>query len=240
MAIWEREYTQKAQVEATAVHSFVKRVYGWMSLGLITTAAVALFIIQSNLFLTLLPFWWIPTFGTLGLAFAIQRGLSRYTFGTLAGLFLVYSGLQGMTFGTILPMIAAAVGGQVIWLAFLTAALIFGLAIAYGTLTKSDLTRFGPILRMGLIGLVAATFLYMILSMFISLTGLDLVISYVGLVLFVALSAFEAQSIRLLSQQVQGNGVIARKLSLMKALQMYINVIMIFWYLLRIFSSSRR
>jgi len=89
-------------------------------------------------------------------------------------------------------------------------------------------------------GLVAITLLYMVLSMFMPMTGMMLIISYFGLVIFVGLTAYDANQIRKMSAQVDGYSVMSCKLSLVMALRMYINVIMVFWYLLQIFSSSSK
>jgi FtsH-binding integral membrane protein len=112
--------------------------------------------------------------------------------------------------------------------------------MAYGAFTKSDLTRIGKILSLAVVGLLAVTLIYFIMSFFITLTWMNLLISYLGLVIFIGLTAYDAQQIRNLSFQTNSNPIAAYKLSLIMALRMYVNVIMIFWYLLQIFSSSRR
>ena len=239
MGILDRDYVQE-RTYTTAVGSFANKVYGWMTIGLLTTAAVAFGIIQSGLYAALLPYYLLPVIGTLVLAFAIQGMLSRASFGTLALMFLAYSGLQGVIFGTVLPLYAMSVGGDVIWSAFLTAGALFGGSVLYGVFSKSDLTSFGRILRVALIGLIGITCLNLILSFFMHLPMMHLMISYLGLIIFVGLTAYDAQAIRRISAQVDGNGTIAAKMSLMMALKMYLNVIMIFWYLLQIFAAGRR
>jgi len=78
------------------------------------------------------------------------------------------------------------------------------------------------------------------MSFFVPMSGMVLLISYLGLVIFVGLTAYDAQAIRRMSYQVDGNSLVGAKLSLMMALKMYLNVIMIFWYLLQILSHSSR
>jgi uncharacterized protein len=239
MGVLDRDYIQQ-RTETRAVGSFANKVYGWMTVGLLTTAAVAFGIIQSGLYVALLPYYLIPVLGTLVLAFAIQGALSRASFGTMALMFLLYSGLQGVIFGTVLPLYAMSVGGEVIWSAFLTAGLLFGSSVLYGIFSKSDLTSMGRIFRVALFGLIGLTVLNMILSFFMHIPTLNLLISYIGLVIFIGLTAYDAQAIRRVSAQVDGNGAIAAKMSLMMALKMYLNVIMIFWFLLQIFAGGRR
>jgi uncharacterized protein len=239
MAVFDRDYARQPTIEAAAA-SFSQRVYGWMTLGLGLTAAVALWVVKSGAYLSLLPYAFMIGLGTVGLSFAINAALTRATFQTMALLFLAYSGLQGVFFGSVLPVYAAAIGGHVVWIAFLTAGVIFGISVLYGLLTKTDLTRYSRILALGVFGLLGLTLMYVVASLFTSVPGMVLLISYVGLVLFVALTAFDAQQIRRMSLQVQSDSLLARKLSLMMALKMYLNVIMIFWYLLQILASNSR
>lgn len=222
------------------IGSFSSRVYGWMTIGLGLTASVAFALYATGIYVALLPFWWVWSLALFGVALAINASINRLTTQGAVALFLTYAGLEGLLFGTTLPAFAAAYGGEVIWAAFATGAVIFGVATAYGTFTKADLTSLGKILTMGLIGLMAITFLYIILSFFLPLKGMYLLISYLGLVIFVGLSAYDAQTIRRYSQEASGDSVLSYKLSLMMALKMYLNVIMIFWYLLQILSSNRK
>jgi uncharacterized protein len=239
MGIFDRDYVLDTR-QTQAVGTFSSRVYGWMAIGLGFTASIAYFIFRTGLFMKLMPFWWVFTLATLGIALGFNVSVQRFSIGGVAAMFLAYAGLQGITFGTILPLFAAAYGGQVIWLAFVTASAVFLLAMGYGMFTRNDLTSLGRILSFGLIGLVAVTFLYMILSFFMELTLFNLLISYLGLIIFIGLTAYDAQTIRRFSMQVDVGSVASYKLSIVMALKMYINVIMIFWYLLRIFSANRR
>jgi uncharacterized protein len=219
--------------------SFTMKVYGWMTVGLAFTALIAFYIYQTGSFVKLMPFWWLWTFGALGVSLALNASAHKLSATTMSVLFLVYSGLQGLFFGTVLPGFATAYGGDVIWSAFTTAAAIFGVAVCYGAFTKSDLTSLGNILRIGLYGLLAVTLVYIVMSFFIDVTWMTLLISYLGLAIFVGLTVYEAQQIRQMSHQASGDLVMMRKLSVLMALRMYINVIMIFWYLLQIFASGR-
>lgn len=234
MALIDRDTTYSS----SKTSSFSSRVYGWMALGLGVTALIAFSLYATGIYVKLLPFWWLWSIGLFGVSIAISTRLHRITTQGAIGLFLTYAALEGLLFGTTLPTFAAAYGGQVIWAAFGTGSLIFAIATVYGMFTKADLTSLGKILTIGLIGLAAATLLFLILSFFMPMKGLYLLISYVGLILFVGLSAYDAQTIRRYSEQAEGNQALSVKLSIIMALKMYINVIMIFWYLLQIFASS--
>lgn len=232
--------TIRATSTTTQINTFATQVYSWMTIGLGVTAFVAWFIFKTGLYHAILPFWWVTALGTMGIAMAISSSINRISFSGLATLFLSYSALEGVFFGSILPGFASVFGGQVIWTAFGTASLIFAIAVAYGVLSKSDMTSLGRLLSIGVMGLVAVTLLYMVLSLFMPVSGMMLMISYLGLVLFVGMTAYDANQIRKMSAQVDGYSVMSCKLSLIMALRMYINVIMVFWYLLQIFASSNR
>ncbi len=235
---YEREDVLRRQ--QVAVSSFATKVYGWMSAGLALTAVVAYWIWSSGLYQVLMPYWWLCAIGTLAIAFVISARVNTLTVPGMAALFLGYALIQGVFFGVALPGYAAAYGGGVIWSAFATASGVFLLAMLYGVFTRNDLTSIGRILTFGLIGLIGVTLLMVILSFFMNITWLNLVISWIGLVIFVGLTAYDAQQIRAMSRQAGSDSLQAYKLALVMALRMYINVIMIFWYLLQIFSSSRR
>ena len=238
MPLYDRDYIQVQDTRDVGI--FSTRVYGWMALGLALTAAIAFFVYSSGLYVALMPFWWVWTVGTLGVAMAINATMHKSSVQTVIGLFLTYAALEGFMFGTILPAFAAAYGGQVIWSAFATAAVVFGMAMGYGIFTKSDLTTLGRILTFAVIGLVLVSLVFMIMSFFMPMTMMHLFISWIGLGIFVGLTAYDAQTIRRFSMQADVHSVASQKLSMIMALKMYINVIMIFWYLLQIFSSGNR
>ena len=236
---WDIIYPSRRPSEA-AVGSFSTRVYGWMTVGLLFTAMIAYAVFATGLYAKLMPFWWVWAFGTLGVGMLISFRAQRMSVGAMTTAFMVYSGLEGIFMGTLLPAFAFAYGGQVIWSAFATAGLIFGMAACYGIFTKSDLTKLSRILSFALIGLIVVSLIYFVASFFIHLTWMTLLISYLGLVIFTGLTAYDAHQIRQMAYQVEQDSTLSQKLSLMMALRMYINVIMIFWYLLQIFASSRR
>jgi FtsH-binding integral membrane protein len=240
MGYTDRDYAFNRNPSPIALNAFTTKVYGWMSIGLAFTALVAYFVYATEAYQKLVSFWWFFGIATFSIALIISTAIERLSVPFLALLFLAYSGLEGVFFGILLPGFAKAFGGEVIWSAFATASVVFFIAMAYGAFTKSDLTKIGKILSFAVIGLMAVTLIYFVLSFFITLTWMNLFISYLGLVIFIGLTAYDAQQIRAMSFQINSNPIVAYKLSLVMALRMYVNVIMIFWYLLQIFSSSRR
>ncbi|MGM0439532.1 MAG: Bax inhibitor-1/YccA family protein [Chlamydiota bacterium] len=241
MSLNDRDYIRHDGYPAVdVVSSFATRVYGWMTMGLLTTTLVCLLLYATGAYITLQPLWWVGVFGALGVGLAFNFLMKKLSFSALAMLFIVYSALEGMFFGIFVPLYAAAYGGQLIWMTFATTALVFSIALFYGIFTKADLTSLGKILQIALMGLIGVTFIFLIMSFFTKLTMFHLIISWVGLIIFVGLTAYDAQQIRNMSSQIQDNSEMAGKLSLVMAFRMYINVIMIFWYLLQILSSGSR
>lgn len=240
MGFSDRDWVFNRRPSPVALSSFATKVYGWMSGGLALTALIAYAIYATGFYQKLMPFWWVWGIATFGIALVISARIETMTVQALAGLFMAYAALEGIFFGTLLPGYAKAFGGEVIWSAFGVGSLVFLMALAYGIFTKADLTKIGRILSFAVIGLLVVSLFYFILSFFFTLTLFNLIISYLGLAIFVGLTAWDAQQIRNMSMQAGSNQVLAYKLSLIMALRMYVNVIMIFWYLLQIFSSSRR
>lgn len=239
MSIYDRDYLRQGTHAEANVSTFASRVYGWMTVGLAVTAFIAYTIFKTGAYISILPYAWLCGLVTLGIAFAMGGMLERLSFAGMTGLFLSYAAVQGVFFGTILPIYAVSYGGGVIWTAFASAAGLYGLAVGYGMITKSDLTNLGRLINVAMMGFIGITFLYIILSMFYHLPLLHLMICYVGLVMFIGLTAYDAQQIRDYSYRADSNTFMGYKLSLLVALKMYINVIMIFWYLLQILSSRR-
>lgn len=233
----ERDWAKSTQVEGAT--SFASTVYNWMTTGLGVTAVIAYLVYQMQWYPYLLA-WTLPiVLLQLGLVFAIQSGMRSMRFETLLGMFYGYSALNGLIFGSILPLYAMRYGGDIVWIAFASCAAIFAAATIYGRTTRTDLTRFAPLLQFGLYALMALTLCFIILSFFMQVQGFSLIIAYIGLAVFVGLMVMESQQIRLLSSRVEAQSEEGRRLALMCALGMYVNVVAIFWYLLRILSASR-
>lgn len=236
MGLYDRDYAQETRLSGT----FSSRVYGWMTAGLAITTFVSLGLYFSGFYRILFPLWWVWCLATLGVSLYINARIHKLSVPAVMGLFLTYSALEGLFFGTLVPVYAFQYGGNVVWAAFGSAGLIFGIAAAYGAFTKTDLTQISQILSLGLVGFVLVSVVFAIASMFVYMPMFYLLICYIGLLVFVGLTVVDAQTIRKVSQTVGNNGDLSYKLSLILALKMYCNVIMIFWYLLQIFSSSGR
>lgn len=216
---------------------FLNRVYLKMVGALLLTAVVAFFVAQSA---TLMRFVVLNPFSMLIMAL-VQMGLVMYlsmkveTMSTAAahGCFIGYSVITGITFSTI---VTAFAGTMVITKAFVSAAVVFGLAAIYGAVTKKSLKGWMNWLMMSLVGVLVATLINMIFRS----SMLDLMITIVGVLIFTLLTAWDSQKLTSLNRSY-GSYMTAdelSKISIMGALDLYLDFINIFLYFVRIFGRS--
>jgi FtsH-binding integral membrane protein len=239
MDIRSRFSSPDIQTQATSVTTFSSQVYTWLTSGLGLTALIAFLAYRNSWYIQLLPYNMLIVLAAFGLSMVINLGINRISFPVAGALFMGYSLLQGLLFGTILPLYAIQYGGDIVWVAFATAAVLFATATIYGRVTRQDLTHMSQLLNFGVIALMVISLLFAVLSMFMRVGMFDLLIAYAGLAIFIGLIVTDSQQIRLMSAQVDMRSQSSYKLSLIVALKMYINVIMVFMYLLRIFASNR-
>jgi uncharacterized protein len=209
---------------------FLVQAFGWMFAGLLLTAGVSA-VVQSSETLTsfaarnlLLLF-----LGQLALVFVISGAIRQLNATLALGLFFVYAASLGLTVGLIVQVYTT---GSVAT-AFLSASAMFGAAAFYGATTKRSLASLGGILFMGLIGLIVAS----VLNLFLHSSQISWVISIVGVVLFTALTAYDVQ-------RIQAGDIAARtgsveKAAVIGALQLYLDFINLFLFLLRLLGSRR-
>ena len=160
----------------------------------------------------------------------VSARIEKLSLSTATILFAIYSALNGAMLSSIFLLYTTAVISKVF---FITAA-TFGVTAFYGYTTKKDLSSLGNILFMALIGLIIAT----VVNMFMKSTMFDLILSYIGVAIFVGLTAWDSQKIKqmLVVQRNAGEG--AQKIALLGALSLYLDFINLFLYLLRIFGRS--
>lgn len=237
---WKREFPTSSVARNEAITSFATRVYSWLGLGLLITAGVTFAIHYLGLDRPLAPYVLIWCFALMGIAYTMQSRAHTLSFEGMAALFTAYAVIEGLFFGTIIPLYIAQAGIQTVWLAFAAAAVTCATAISYGAFTKADLTAVRSLLNIGLFALIAISILCLVLQLFMPINGIQLLIAYAGLLLFVGLAATDAQQIQEVSRRLQlDNSESASKLSLLVALKMYANVVMVFLYMLQILGSSR-
>lgn len=172
---------------------------------------------------------WLLIIAELGLVFYTTARIEHLSLTTATTLFVVYSALNGVTLSSIFLAFTMASIAKVF---FITAG-TFGAMAFYGYVTKTDLSKIGNILFMALIGLIIAT----VVNIFLKSAMFDLILSYVGVAIFVGLTAWDSQKIKEMLAMQSDMGERAQKLALMGALSLYLDFINLFLYLLRIFGN---
>ncbi|MBW1790482.1 MAG: Bax inhibitor-1/YccA family protein [Deltaproteobacteria bacterium] len=219
------------------VNEFVRSVYNWMAVGLGLTGVVALYVSGNDSLTGLLRnnpmLLFVVIIAELGLVFAISGAINRISAGTATALFILYAGLNGVTLSFIFLVYTRA---SIVSTFFICAATFVGCSI-YGWVTKRDLTSLGGFLMMGLIGIIIAS----VVNMFVRSSGMSLIISYIGVLVFVGLTAYDTQKLKnmALTQPAGMDGAVVRKGAILGALSLYLDFINLFLMLLRIFGQSR-
>jgi FtsH-binding integral membrane protein len=225
--------TTTAATTDERVTSFLKRVYGWMFVGLSVTAGVALFVASQPALVQAIARSGIVFFALviaqIGLVVWISARVNTLNPSTAAGLFLLYSALNGITFAFIL----LAYTGQSIASAFITTAGMFGALALYGSMTKRSLAGLGQFAFMGLIGIVIAS----VVGLFWQNDTLQFMISAIGVIVFTGLTAYDAQRLKAMALQVEGPQMGSYAIS--GALALYLDFINLFLMILRLFGNRR-
>jgi len=213
--------------------AFMSKTYGWMFLALIITGVVAHLTASSEQAVTLIYgnrlAFWVLILAQLGLVVGIGRLLDKISYPLAVALFMLYAGLTGLTFGGIFMVYSQ----QTIALAFLSTSALFGSMAAIGYFTNRDLSSLGTLLMAGLIGVVIAS----LANWFLKSDTLTWVITYVGLAVFMGLTAYDNQKLKHMALQLDGEG--ARKGSIFGALTLYLDFVNIFLFMLRILGGRK-
>ena len=218
-----------------AFPALMRKVYVWMTLALVITGFTAFYVASTPALITLIYtntalMWGLPI-ATIALVFWISAGINRMSLTTATVAFVGYSVLMGASLSGIFLVYTMESIANVF---FVTAGTFAAMAL-YGYFTKRDLTSWGRILFMALIGLVIAT----IVNIFVKSSGMALILNYVGVLVFVGLTAYDSQKIKEMLLQAPDAGEGMQKIALLGALSLYLDFINLFIYLLRILGSSR-
>jgi FtsH-binding integral membrane protein len=233
-------------LEQSSTHSvskaFFTNVFLWM-FGALAVSTIFAFVFANNLELLsylvadtgkLNMLGWIVMFAPLGFVMLMSLGYQRLSATAMAALFIVYAAITGISFSFIL---LAYTSGSVIG-CFASAAVMFAVMAIMGYTTNKDLTSFGRILTMGLIGMLVA----IVINIFLGSSMLDYIISLVGVAVFTGLTAYDVQKLKRISIGLEYEGVgtaSVRKLSIMGALTLYLDFINLFVMLLRLFGNRK-
>ncbi|MDR3134637.1 MAG: Bax inhibitor-1/YccA family protein [Deltaproteobacteria bacterium] len=214
--------------------SFFQSVYMWMFGGLITSAIIALMIYNSSF-----RFFMLQQRGMMIAVFIVQVGLvfligyllKTATTNLIRALFFVYAGSMGITISLLLVIYPQ----NVIFKAFFTTAIVYGGLAVYGLVTKRSLERWGTFLFMALWGLLAS----IIINFFTKSVMFDYVISWVGVIVFAGLTAYDHQKLRVIHAGGFGSGEEEQKAIIMGAMELYIDFVALFIYIVRILGAGR-
>ncbi|MCD6296270.1 MAG: Bax inhibitor-1/YccA family protein [Deltaproteobacteria bacterium] len=219
------------------VNDFVRSVYNWMGIGLALTGFMAFYVSSSPTLVRLIfgnpIIFFALILAELGMVFAISGMVNRMSAGTATSLFVIYSALNGVTLSFIF---LAYTRTSIFSTFFICAGTFIGCSI-YGWATKKDLTSWGGFLMMGLIGIIIAS----VVNIFIQSSAMSIIISYIGVFVFVGLTAYDTQKIKnmAMTQPAGLDNAVVRKGAILGALSLYLDFINLFLMLLRIFGQTR-
>lgn len=215
------------------VSSVMKRVYFKMFLALLVTAFVSLFCASSQ---SVIQFFvanswamWVLIIAELGLVIGLSGAINQLSSTAATAMFFLFAIINGL----MLFPIFFAYSISVIYKTFFITAGVFGAMSIYGYFTTKDLTSIGSFLFMALIGLVIAT----LVNIFVRSSSLDWIISIVGVLIFIGLTAWDTQKVKVMAQSAPYE--LSGKLATIGALSLYLDFINLFLYLLRIFGGNR-
>lgn len=228
---------------AEVVNAFMRGVYAWMAAGLALTAVLAWATINTPLAslvfsvdqatgqIGMSPMVWLLFIAEIGIVFYLSARIRTLQPSTAVTLFMVYSGLNGLTLSPILLAYTASSVAAT----FAVTAGMFGAMSLYGLITKKDLTSWGSFLFMGLIGIIIAS----VVNMFLASAMMDFVISCIGVLLFMGLTAYDTQKLKVMGETAPGDAGAIKKVTILGALTLYLDFINLFIFLLRFMGNSR-
>ena len=224
----------KSTASSSVLSTVMRKVYVRMFLALVVTAFTALYVASSPALLTTILGSRAIFFGLmiaeLAVVFVISGRIHKLSTATAALLFYLYAILNGVVFSSIFVVYEL---GSIAYTFFITAGTFASVSL-FGYLTKKDLSRMGSIMFMALIGLIIAT----VVNIFVHSSMLDIIISYVGVIVFVGLTAWDTQKLKSLYEEAEEANDSVLKMALLGALSLYLDFINLFLYLLRIFGRN--
>ena len=215
------------------VSKVMRKTFGWMTMCLLITALTAMGVVNSGLFYQIASSgaMWLLIIAELVLVFVLSARINKMSVTTATIMLIVYSALNGATLSFIFLAYSL---GSIAKTFFITTGM-FGVMALVGATTKRDLSKMGSILFMALIGLIIAS----LVNIFLHSSGLDWIISLIGVVLFTALTAHDVQRVkRLATESDLYDDTQVGRLAVISALSLYLDFINLFLYLLRFFGRN--
>lgn len=229
----QASYSGSITTDKPAAKAFLSGVFSWMFTGLLITGLISYVFAKNPAYMGLLVnpesgmtmLGWIVMFAPIGFVLAMGLGFQRFSSTVLLALFLIYALLMGMS----LSFIFLAYTSSSIFLTFLVTAGMFGFMAFLGYTTKMDLTKFGSIMMMGVVGIIIAS----LANFFLKNGTLDYIISFLGVLIFTGLTAYDVQKLTKIGSSIEYKTEQGNKLAIMGALTLYIDFINLFLFLLR-------
>ena len=228
------------QETLTVAKTFLAGVFMWMFLALGLTAGTAYLFASTPSLISILInpetgsmniTGWIVMLAPLGLVLLMSAGFRRMSASSMLMIFILFSILMGAS----LSFIFLAYTGASIAKTFVIASAMFGAMAVLGYTTKTDLTKFGSIMFMGLIGIIIAS----VVNMFMQSPMMDYIISFIGVLVFTGLTAYDVQKLKRIGAGLESDSDNTRKLTIMGALTLYLDFINLFLFLLRLFGNRK-
>ena len=232
----ERQISSEKVVEQSTFAILMRKVYVWMALALVVSGLTAYYVAGSEQMLMAIfgnqITFWVLAIAEFGLVIGLTAALKKFSFPLAACMFLLFSILNGVTLSAIFVVYTMS---SIATTFFVTAGTFAAMAFI-GYTTKKDLTKIGGILLMALIGLIIAS----VVNIFLKNSMMDIVISAIGVLIFVGLTAYDAQKIKemMLDCGTEVNDF-TQKLAVFGALSLYLDFINLFLYLLRFLGKQR-
>ena len=229
-----QSYARDRQLESSlAFPVLMRKTYLWMTMALVITGLTA-FVVATNSAITSFlnlhhQVIWVLFFAELALVIGINAAINKISLPVATLMFIAYAALNGVTFSSLFYVYTAGSLAST----FLITAGTFGAMSAFGFFTKVDLSSIGKILLMALIGLIIAT----VVNIFVESSALEMILSYVGVLIFVGLTAYDTQKIKNMFLMAPDASSTMQKYALLGALMLYLDFINLFLYLLRIFGK---
>ena len=224
--------TGGAVVFDAGLRSYMLSIYNYMASGVLLTGVVALLTARSGLAAQFAsgPLMWLVALSPLAIVLAMSFGMNKFSRGTLQIMFWAFAVLMGLSLSTLFLVYT---GASIATTFFATAGAFAGLSL-WGYTTKKDLSGFGTFLIMGVVGLIIAS----LINMFLQSSGLSLAISFLGVLIFAGLTAYDTQKLKNIYDQVRGTDMMG-KVVIMGALNLYLDFINMFLFLLRFMGVAR-
>jgi uncharacterized protein len=231
---WTARTAAVPQVDIdVGLRQYMIRVYNYMAGGLALTGLVAYFAAASGFYQQIYgtPLYWVVLLAPLGMVLVLSFGIQRMSLGAAQLAFWAYAALMGLSIAGIFIVYTQESIARVF---FITAGTFAAMSI-YGYTTRTDLSRFGSFLLMGLIGIILAS----LVNIFIGSSALQFAVSVIGVIVFVGLTAYDTQRIKEMYLESDG-AVVAGKKAIMGALALYLDFINLFMLLLQFMGVQRR